>query len=104
MFINVRKQIITHLTKPDNFNVTAEIPIYIGNEIPIIPYYRPGSGELSQVVIEAMTKRDCVILSNHDQVVCGKSFDDVFQKAVFFEMACGIIVRVGKSNYTTISN
>ena len=29
--------------KPDNFNVSIEIPCYCGRQIAIVPYYRPGS-------------------------------------------------------------
>ncbi len=89
--------------KPANFNVTAEIPCYCGKEIPIIPYFRPGSPELAQAVTEAMTDHDCILLSKHGQVVCGKDFNDAFQKAVFFEMACKIIVSAGKNNYLTLT-
>ncbi len=89
--------------KPADFNVTAEVPCYCGKEIPVIPYYRPGSPELAKAVTEAMIAHDCVLLSKHGQVVCGKDFDDAFQKAVFFEMACSIIVRSGKGNYLTLT-
>ena len=89
--------------KPKNFNVTAEVPCYCGKEIPVIPYLRPGSLELAKAVIEAMQNHDCILLSKHGQVVCGKDFDDAFQKAVFFEMACRIIVGAGKDNYLTLS-
>ena len=89
--------------KPASFNVTAEVPCYCGKEIPLVPYLRPGSPELAQAVIEAMQNHDCILLSNHGQVVCGKDFDDAFQKAVFFEMACRIIVGAGKDNYQTLS-
>jgi len=89
--------------KPANFNVTAEIPCYCGKEIPVIPYFRPGSLELAKAVIEAMQDHDCILLSKHGQVVCGKDFDDAFQKAVFFEMACRIIIGAGKDNYLTLS-
>jgi len=90
--------------KPADFNVTAEVPCYCGREIPVIPYFRPGSPELAKAVIEAMQGHDCILLSKHGQVVCGKDFDDAFQKAVFFEMACRIIVGAGKGNYLTLSN
>ena len=85
--------------KPKNFNVTAEIPLYCGEEIPIIPYIQPGSRELAQAVTEAMKKHDLVILEKHGQIACGKDFDDVFQKAVFFELASKIIVHAGEGNY-----
>ncbi|KAB6272757.1 class II aldolase/adducin family protein, partial [Bacteroides xylanisolvens] len=31
----------------------------------------------------------------HGQVVCGKDFDQVYERATFFEMACRIIVQSG---------
>ncbi len=89
--------------KPADFNVTAEVPCYCGRDIPVLPYFRPGSPELAGAVTGAMLDHDCILLSKHGQVVCGKDFDDAFQKAVFFEMACGIIVRAGKGNYLTLT-
>lgn len=80
--------------KPEDFNVTLEVPYRVG-EIAVIPYYRPGSRELAEAVIEAMRVRDAVLMSNHGQVVCGKSFDEVLERALFFEMACRIIVQSG---------
>lgn len=89
--------------KPENFNVVAEVPCYCGREIPVIPYYRPGSPELAKAVTEALAEHDCALMSKHGQVVCGKDFDDAFQKAVFFEMACKIIVLAGEGNYLTLT-
>ena len=68
---------------------------YVGSEIPVIPYYRPGSPELAKAVVEAMQKHNSVLLTNHGQVVCGKDFDQVYERATFFEMACRIIVQSG---------
>ncbi|MCH5330640.1 MAG: class II aldolase/adducin family protein [Alistipes sp.] len=81
--------------KPANFNVTAEVPVHVGAEIPVIPYLRPGSPELAKAVTEAMRNHNSVLLTNHGQVVCGKDFDQVFERAMFFEMACRIIVQSG---------
>ena len=39
---------------PKDFNVTAEVPCHVGKEIPVIPYYRPGSPELAAAVIAAL--------------------------------------------------
>lgn len=89
--------------KPKNFNVVAEVPCYCGKEIPVIPYFRPGSKELAEAVTGALTDHDCVLMSKHGQAVCGKDFDDAFQKAVFFELACSIIVRAGEGNYLTLT-
>lgn len=81
--------------KPTNFNVTAEVPCHVGKEIPIIPYFRPGSPELAKAVMEAMIEHNSVLLTNHGQVVCGKDFNQAFERATFFEMACQIIVLSG---------
>lgn len=78
--------------RPANFNFTAECPIHVGREIPMIPYYRPGSPELASHVIEAMKNHDSVMLLKHGQVVCGKDFRQALERAMFFEMACRIAV------------
>lgn len=88
--------------KPSNFNVTAEVPCHVGREIPVVPYYRPGSPELAGAVVEAMRHHNSVLLTNHGQVVCGKNFDQVFERATFFEMACRIIVQSG-GDYTVLT-
>ena len=88
--------------RPTNLNVTAEIPCHVGREVPVVPYYRPGSLELANAVIEAMKGHDAVLLSNHGQVVCGRDFDEVLARALFFEMACRIIVQ-SRMDYTVLS-
>lgn len=81
---------------PSDFNVINEIPLFVG-PVAILPYISPGSPELGMKVSEAMKKHDLVVLRNHGQVVVGRSFEDVIQKALFFELACGIIMRSNNS-------
>lgn len=81
--------------RPVNFNFTAECPIHVGREIPMIPYFRPGSPELASHVIEAMKDHDSVMLLKHGQVVCGKDFKQALERAMFFEMACRIAILNG---------
>ncbi|MBR1653097.1 MAG: class II aldolase/adducin family protein [Alloprevotella sp.] len=80
---------------PADFNVTAEVPVHVGCEIPVVPYFRPGSPQLAEAVVEAMKLHNSILLAKHGQVVCGRDFDDVFQRATFFEMACRILVETG---------
>ena len=87
--------------KPADFNVTLEGPLYVGREVPVVPFLPPGSPELAAAVVEALTAHDIVLMSNHGQVACGPDFPDTFRRAVFFEMACRIIV-LSRGNYTTI--
>lgn len=87
--------------KPKDFNVTLEGPLYVGREIPVVPFLPPGSDELAAAVVEALADHDIVLMSNHGQAACGKDFRDTLRRAVFFEMACRIIV-LSRGNYTTI--
>ena len=87
--------------KPRDFNVTLEGPLYVGREVPVVPFLPPGSPELAAAVVEALTAHDIVLMSNHGQVACGPDFPDTFRRAVFFEMACRIIV-LSRGNYTTV--
>ena len=73
--------------RPDSIAVTAEVPLHVGRVIPEIPFTTPGSPELAEAVIAALRNRNAVQLLKHGQVVCGKNFNDVFQRAMFFEMA-----------------
>ena len=42
-----------------------------------------------------MKEHDLVILKNHGQVTVGNNFDEVIQKATFFELACEVILHAG---------
>ena len=53
------------------------------------------SAALAKAVVEALTDHNAVLLSNHGQVVCGKDFDEVHERASFFEFACRIIILTG---------
>ena len=79
--------------RPKSINVTAEMPLHVGRVIPEVPFMRPGSPELAEAVVNAMKNRNSIQLLKHGQVVCGKDFDDVFQRAMFFEMGCRIVYQ-----------
>ena len=85
-------QVACSAVRPQSYNVTAEIPLHVGRVIPEIPFYRPGSPELAEAVVNALATHNSALMLKHGQVVCGKDFDDVVQRAMFFEMACRICV------------
>ncbi|NTW26380.1 MAG: class II aldolase/adducin family protein, partial [Lentimicrobium sp.] len=84
--------------KPD-YNVIIEVPIYLG-KIGSIPFIAPGTKELADSVAAEINQSDLIQMANHGQVVCGKNYRDTIQKAVFFELACSILIR---SNFTAKS-
>ena len=57
--------------------------------------FRPGSPELAEQVKAALKDHNSCLLRKHGQVVCGKDFDQAFERAMFFEMACRIVVLSG---------
>ena len=81
--------------RPANFNFTAEMALHVGEEIAEIAYFRPGSPELAAHVVEAMRDHNSVMLLKHGQVVCGKDYNQAFERAMFFEMGCRIAVLNG---------
>lgn len=80
--------------EPPNYFVIPEIPYYIGH-IATVPFCMPGSAPLSEAVVAAMLHSDLAVLRNHGQVVVGRDFADALQRAVFFELACRVILDAG---------
>jgi ribulose-5-phosphate 4-epimerase/fuculose-1-phosphate aldolase len=80
---------------PKNYFVIPEIPFYIG-DIATVSYYPPGSAELADKVNRAMKDHNLAIMKSHGQVTVGKDFRDAIQRAVFFELACEVMLLAGK--------
>jgi ribulose-5-phosphate 4-epimerase/fuculose-1-phosphate aldolase len=53
----------------------------------------PGSIRLANNVIKALTTHNLVIMRNHGLIVAGSSFSEVLKRALFFELACEMIVK-----------
>jgi ribulose-5-phosphate 4-epimerase/fuculose-1-phosphate aldolase len=77
------------------YAVIPEVPVYIG-PVASVPYILPGSPELAAAVIEAMQTHDLVVLAHHGQVTVARSLDHAIQNAVFFELACQIVLQGGE--------
>lgn len=85
-----------------NYNAIIEVPLYIG-EVAHLPYLMPGSEELAETVGKTAIKSSMIQMGNHGQVALGKNFKEVFEKAIFFELCCKIIVEAG-SKYRPIDS
>ncbi len=82
------------LPQVENFFVIPEIPYYIG-PVASVPYLTPGTPGLAEAVTSAIKKHDLAVLRNHGQVTVGKTFNGVIEKAMYFELACRIILDGG---------
>ncbi|HAH58667.1 MAG TPA: class II aldolase family protein [Bacteroidales bacterium] len=76
---------------PD-YNVIIEVPLYVG-KVATLPYLPPGSSELVQAVRHLPIDIRMVQLRNHGQIAMGSSLMEVIQMAVFFELACKVIIN-----------
>jgi ribulose-5-phosphate 4-epimerase/fuculose-1-phosphate aldolase len=74
-----------------NFNVIPEIPFYIG-KIGIVPFLPPGTEELATAVIEQMKTHNLAVMRNHGLVTAARDFNMAIQNAVFFELACSVLL------------
>jgi ribulose-5-phosphate 4-epimerase/fuculose-1-phosphate aldolase len=77
-----------------DFFVIPEIPFYIG-PVTRIPYLPPGSEALAAAVTEAMRTHDMGLMDHHGQVTVAADMDHAIQNALFFELACQIILQTG---------
>ena len=77
-----------------DYFVIPEIPFYIG-PIGRVPYLAPGTEELARAVTDAMREHDLILLANHGQVTVARDVEHAIQNAVFFELACEILVCAG---------
>lgn len=77
-----------------NYDLIPEIPFYIG-PVAEVPYLLPGSPELAEAVIGAMQDHDLATLNHHGQVTAAADFDHAIQQAMFFELACEVLLKGG---------
>jgi ribulose-5-phosphate 4-epimerase/fuculose-1-phosphate aldolase len=83
-----------------NFNVIPEFPFYIG-DVGFVPALEPGTRKLAEAVSKQSKARKIIIMQNHGIVAVGINLKRVVEMALFFELACGIILANG-SNLSTL--
>jgi ribulose-5-phosphate 4-epimerase/fuculose-1-phosphate aldolase len=59
----------------------------IGRDVPMVPYYRPGSPEILEDILEAGRCGPAVILANHGSIVAGDSLADAVNTAEELEIS-----------------
>ena len=80
--------------KPLDFNVTLEVPYHVG-EVAVLLYFRPGSPELAEAVIEAMQEHDAVLLSNHGKWYVVETLTKCLSGLSFSKWLVGLSSRAG---------
>lgn len=83
------------------FNIIPEI-VYYFKHIDTIRYAKPGSIELINLVGEAFKKADLVIAQSHGIFVIGSTYEQTLRRAIFFELACDILLKIGVDNWPKV--
>jgi len=76
---------------PENLDLIPEVPAYVGRHA-YAPYARPGSEDLADGVLEALTDPQVTVVQmiSHGQVIVGRDWREVIRRGTFFEVACDI--------------
>lgn len=67
--------------------LTPYFVMRLGREVPTVPYYRPGSADMRQDIIEAAAQSPAMILSNHGSIVAGSSLEGAVNAAEELEVS-----------------
>ena len=59
----------------------------LGRDVPIVPYYKPGSPAVLGDILEAGRRGPAVILANHGSIVAGGSLEDAVNAAEELEVS-----------------
>ena len=63
----------------------AEPVVSLGREIPMVPYFRPGSPELTGAIGEALQRADVLLLERHGLLSVGGSFEQAYLRMELVE-------------------
>lgn len=67
--------------------LTPYFVMRLGGEVPVVPYYRPGSSEFLEDILEAGRRGPAVILSNHGSIVAGATLESAVNAAEELEVS-----------------
>jgi len=72
--------------------VIEELAMYLGGRIEVAEYAPPGSEELAEKVVKALSDRSAVILANHGALTCGSNLEEALDALMYLERAALISI------------
>lgn len=78
--------------------ITADSVFFVGN-VPVVPFYLPGSRELAEAVAKQSAQYNCALMSNHGAITWGKTLRaawfalealEQYCKQLFFKSVSGV--------------
>ena len=82
--------------------IFPDFAVLIGEKLPVIPYFFPGSELLGKKVGKVLKKNPAVLLRNHGLVAAGKNLDEAILYAEIIEEAARVYIlsrQVGKVSF-----
>jgi L-fuculose-phosphate aldolase len=58
---------------PDNLSTEAAVAL---GPIPVVPFFKPGTGEVERAVLPYISRHDALLLANHGAVAMGRDVED----------------------------
>ena len=71
----------------------AEPVVSLGPEIPMVPYFRPGSSELTEAIAEALQRADVLLLERHGLLSVGGCFEQAYLRMELVEQQAKIAMN-----------
>jgi len=65
--------------------IMAEPVVSLGPEVPMVPYFRPGSPELTEAIGSALQRADVLLLERHGVLAVGGSFEQAYLRLELVE-------------------
>lgn len=62
----------------------------IGHEVPVAPYYRPGTIELAQITYNTMMGKTCALMANHGLISVGPNLASAYATTVAVETSARV--------------
>jgi L-fuculose-phosphate aldolase len=81
---------------PLPYPLLAEPVVSLGPEIPMVPYFRPGSPELTVAIGEALKRADVVILERHGVLAVGGGFEQAYLRMELLEHQARIAMNAAQ--------
>ncbi len=70
--------------------IMAEPVVSLGPEVPMVPYFSPGSPALSDAIGQALQRADVVVLERHGILTVGGGFEQAYLRMELVEHLAGI--------------
>ncbi len=73
--------------------VTPDFTLYLGAEVPTLPYFLPGSSSLARAVASALAQSPAVLLANHGVLVTGHDVEQARLRLYHIDDTASICLR-----------